>query len=151
MIDNVQPKDGTAFHHTCWDNREVDGALQLLGSQQTMFLGQLAELLNRYHRWSKPAAYYDLLCGEWLMHFSHVVYAAYLDITRGAVVAPRQFPIFGFSDFYDYQWTAFGRPMFSQQLRHMRSVAWRLAPWKPQLCTPSHRFCKTTNQSKAMA
>lgn len=113
----VQLQPGTAFRATCWDKREVAGALQYLGPQQTNFVARLAELLNRYHRWNKPAAYYDLLCGEWLMHFSHVVYAAYLDVTRGAAVASQQSPIFGFSDFYDYQWTAVGNPLFSEQLR----------------------------------
>lgn len=117
MNDNLQLRNYATFHPTCWDHREVAKALQFLGPQQTKLLGQLTELLNRYHRWNKPAAYYDLLCGEWLMHFSHVVYAAYLDVTRGAIVASRQSPIFGFSDFYDYQNTVVGNSLFSEQLR----------------------------------
>ena len=96
---------------------KLTGALQLLGSQQTMFLGQLAELLNRYHRWSKPAAYYDLLCGEWLMHFSHVVYAAYLDITAVRLLrhGNSRYSDFPISTIINGQRS--GRPMFSQQLR----------------------------------
>jgi len=117
MNDVVQSGVGAAFRPLRWDNRQVAGALQLLGPLQTTFLEQLTELLNRYHRWNKPPAYYDLLCGEWLMHFSHVVYAAYLDVTRGTAITPQQTPIFGFSDFYDYQWTTVRNPAFSEQLR----------------------------------
>jgi putative transferase (TIGR04331 family) len=113
----MQSTPDAAFRSACWDTREVAGALRYLGPRQADFMVYLAGLLNRYHRSNKPAAYYDLLCGEWVMHFSHVVYAAYLDVTRGGAVASQQSPLFGFSDFYDYQWTVVGKPAFSAQLR----------------------------------
>jgi putative transferase (TIGR04331 family) len=58
-----------------------------------------------------------MLCGEWLMHFSHVTYAAYIDAIRGETVTTNQTSLFVFSDFHDYQSTVVDNPSFSHQLR----------------------------------
>jgi hypothetical protein len=63
-----------------WNRNKVEHALQFLEPQQAIFLQYLTELLNTYNKGNRVPAYYDLLCGEWLMQFSHVVYAAYIDV-----------------------------------------------------------------------
>ena len=92
-------------------------ALEFLGPLQLTLRERLTDLLNTYHRWSRSPDYYDLLCGEWLMHFSHVVYAAYLDVTRGVPVASQPAPLATFADFNDYQMAAVHSAQFAGQLR----------------------------------
>jgi len=106
-----------AFHSTPWNREKVASALQFLEPRQAVFLDQLTSLLNGYHGWEKLPAYYDLLCGEWLLHFSHVTYAAYLEVKRVDAYKPDFSPLPVFADYSDYQHTSYDSCEFNLQLR----------------------------------
>lgn len=100
-----------------WTREVVAEALQFLSAQQLVFLDRLTEMLNAYHGWHRSAAYYDLLCGEWLLHFTHIVYAAHLDVMRGTLTLPVQAPNLVFSDHWNFQRVVAENPLFSERLR----------------------------------
>lgn len=66
-----------------WDKDEVFPALSLLEGLQIPILDYVTEILNSYHGAEHQASYYDLICGEWILTFSHVLYASYLHVQRG--------------------------------------------------------------------
>lgn len=106
----------------CWNKNAVSTALDHLGAQQPLLLGYLTDILNRYHKWNRSTSYYDVLCGEWLMHFSHVVYSHYIGITHGGTCKTTQNPIAVFSDFYDYQFAMVGNSALNDQLREISTA-----------------------------
>ena len=139
----AQSRGNAEFRAICWDNREVALALEFLGPLQLTLRDRLSGLLNSYHHWSRSPAYYDLLCGEWLMHFSHVVYAAYLEVTRGAPVTSQPAPLATFADFHDYQMAAVHSSQFAGQLRqHAAGLLNRSGPVQPQFAGAAIGFAK---------
>jgi len=99
-----------------WDRKEVAPALEYLESQTPARLVFLTQILNKYHHADHDAAYYDLLFGEWLLTFSHVVYAAYLHVERGMPhpECPRLIPVF--SDYRHFLGCIVGNPKLSEQI-----------------------------------
>ncbi|MBI3773326.1 MAG: hypothetical protein HY272_11585 [Gammaproteobacteria bacterium] len=119
------------FHSIFWGSVEITDALRFLESQQPVFLGQLAELLNDYHGWNRSTAYYDLLCGDWLMQFSHVLYAAYQEVMRGnsPSLDHRPFPVFSDraeflrANVYDFSFNNQIRELVSEVLDRGKAAA----------------------------
>lgn len=109
----------TNSHPVYWSREEITNALEFLESQQDFFLNQFTNLLNEYHGWDKSPRYYDLLCGEWLMGFTHVIYAAYLEVIRGAHFEFNLFPLPTYVDNADFINYAKGSLSFNQRLRSL--------------------------------
>lgn len=68
-----------------WDKKAVDDGLNEVGNSHMQVLAWLKELLDRYHGKTRPMAYYDLIAGDWLLHFSHLTYAAWQEVLAGNV------------------------------------------------------------------
>ena len=98
-----------------WNSDAVAEGLGVVSSAHAQTLFDLKTLLDSYHGVSRPTEYYDLVAGDWLMHFTHVAYAAYLDVIRGTPISPRQAPIFVFADHNDYR-ASVETPLLSEQL-----------------------------------
>lgn len=99
-----------------WDRHEVAPALDLLEKDHENHLGHLTRILNDYHHADHDSSYYDLLCGEWLLTFSHALYAAYLHVTRGFPHAEWSHEIPAFSDYGHFQTYVVEKADFSEQL-----------------------------------
>lgn len=102
---------------TSWNQKKVASALEFLEPRQAVFLNYFTELLNEYHGWDRSPAYYDLLCGEWLLHFSHVSYAAYLEVERGGGYSTDLSPLPVFADHGEYQRASYDSYEFNRQFR----------------------------------
>ncbi len=109
----------SSFHSIYWGSAEITSALQILEAKQAVFLDRLTALLNKFHGWNRSSDYYDFLCGEWLMHFSHIVYAAYLEVIRSGSPGPNGLPLRVFSDHHDFQRVNVNSLSFNQQLRSL--------------------------------
>lgn len=82
-----------------WDRHEVFAALTFLEKEQAGQLAHLTRILNGYHHADRDASYYDMLCGEWLLTFAHVVYAAFLHVERDMPQSEWDHTIPVFSDY----------------------------------------------------
>lgn len=106
-----------------WDKDEVSAALDILEKERSNHLDYLTGILNEYHHAEHDSSHYDLLCGEWLLTFSHVLYAAYLHVVRGlpCVQWSRSTPVF--SDYRHFLGCIVEKPEFSEQIKaHVSSV-----------------------------
>jgi putative transferase (TIGR04331 family) len=73
-----------------WNSIEVERGLDATCSYRSQLLAHLKALLDNYHGIDLPLRYYDLLAGDWLEQFLHVVYAAW----REDLAAREQSPEF---------------------------------------------------------
>lgn len=117
MADFCDSKGDSVLRTITWNQAEVVDALNFLEQQQALFLTRLTELLNSFHGINKSPAYYELLCGNWLQHFTHALYAAYLDVIHGLTDIVEHSEISVFSDHTDYLRAIIEDPLFSKQLR----------------------------------
>jgi hypothetical protein len=99
-----------------WDKSEVSPALDVLEGLQVPTLDHVTEILNGYHRAGHHASYYDLICGEWILTFSHVLYAAYLHVQRGMPLERWSGVIPAFSDYGHFLRCVVEDPAFAGQL-----------------------------------
>lgn len=107
---------GAHEHGIRWDKDEVYDALEILGVEQSVQLGFLNSLLNKYHGLHHEISYYDFLCGEWLLLFSHVVYAAFLHIQRDLTHEKWEGKVPVFSDFSHCESEILGNPHLTRQI-----------------------------------
>lgn len=63
-----------------WDRDAVAIGLTEVENCRLIVLAWLKELLDSYHGTSRSLAYYDLLAGDWLLYFTHLVYAAWREV-----------------------------------------------------------------------
>lgn len=64
-----------------WDRDAVAIGLAEVDNCRPIVLAWLKELVDSYyHDTSRPLAYYDLLAGDWLLYFTHLVYAAWREV-----------------------------------------------------------------------
>ena len=124
MLDSADSGSRDRACSTIWDRHAVINALHFLGPRRTEFLGEISALLNEYHQLDFQQDYYDFLCGEWLLHFTDVVYAAYLEVKSGNAISSERHAAFVCADFMDYQQTIIKNSDFSAQLR--REVSRRI-------------------------
>jgi len=102
----------------------VEKALAVVDACLPGLLRDLKSQLDSYHGVSRSAEYYDLLAGEWLMHFVHATYAAYADamVDMGSVEQIEAPVVPVFADFGEYMQAAAGGPAFGEilygQVRH---------------------------------
>ena len=68
-----------------WDKHAVRIGLEEVGECRPIVLAKLKKLLDSYHGDTKSLAYYDLLAGDWLEHYLHLVYAAWREVLAGNV------------------------------------------------------------------
>lgn len=132
-----------AYSGTRWDKAKAIESLEFLKSQQGIVIEYFTELLNSYNGLNKSAAYYDLIGGEWLLHFTHMVYAAYVDVAHGISIPQSQHPIYVFTDFGHFLQTAVNDPLFSIQLR--QQIAHLINGTQEKDLKFAHRVCKLAN------
>lgn len=111
-----------------WNASSVVRGLDDIARAQVHIRQRFQELLNAYHRRSEDFAYWDLIGGEWLLHFSHVVYAAYRDAVRaplGGQVVP---PVEVFADHREFMATVVDDARLATTLRaHVEAFLYRPA------------------------
>lgn len=100
-----------------WNRDLVEESLRFLNPRQADFLKGLTEVLNRYHGWDKPKEYYDIVCGEWILHFSHFLYGAYLEAKYEPDAEKESLPFFSFSDHVDYVGVSGSNRLFFNQVK----------------------------------
>lgn len=101
-----------------WDANAVAEGLHEIAKCRRQLLLELKSLLDEYCRWDKPVRYYDIVAGDWLEHFAHLVYAAMVEGV--ADDAPRT-PIPVSADLDAYSHRRWQNGNLSQHLR--RAVA----------------------------
>src|SRR3990172_2501882 len=99
-----------------WNAIRVATGLDVIHQCRPGLLTELKELLDAYRGESRLLAYYDLLAGDWLEHFLHVAYAAYLDVSESGEVMGN--PIFSIApDSYAFIMAAVESTDFHRNLR----------------------------------
>ena len=114
-LENQYDTDNSIY----WNKKEVSSALGTIEPQENNFLLHLTNILNSYNGLDNTKDYYNFLCGDWLMHFTHVVYAAYLEVIRGGRVSSSHRPLFVFPDYSSFIKAVQVDPIFKEQL-HQR-------------------------------
>jgi putative transferase (TIGR04331 family) len=67
-----------------WDAKATSTGLSVLEQSNNELLRALKDLVNNFHGVERSAEYYDLVAGDWLMSFSHSVFAAWSEALAGA-------------------------------------------------------------------
>lgn len=60
-----------------WNKEAVSKGLKIISDCRPELLCTFKNLLNSYHGKNRSEQYYDILAGNWLEHFMHVVYASW--------------------------------------------------------------------------
>ena len=68
-----------------WSKRAVASALRELTQSRISVLEQLKEILDNYHAERREQRYYDLLTGDWLEQFTHLVYVAMQEVRENVM------------------------------------------------------------------
>jgi putative transferase (TIGR04331 family) len=84
-----------------WNKDLVATGLTELARIQPGVLNEVKRLLNSYHKWDKSTAYYDVILGDWLLHFMHQVYVAYKEV-EVSKPSDANFKLSVFSDAIDF-------------------------------------------------
>ena len=59
-----------------WNAAAVSDGLEFIGKHEKECLQYLKSILDEYHCEPRSLEYYQILCGDWLMNFLHLLYAA---------------------------------------------------------------------------
>ena len=59
-----------------WNKDLVAAGLEEIALAQADTLIAVKSLMDAHHKWDKPTLYYDMLMGDWILHFMHQVYIA---------------------------------------------------------------------------
>lgn len=59
-----------------WNAQRVSEGLDEIGSARASVLANVKQLLDEYHGVSYSARYYDIILGDWVERFLHLVYVA---------------------------------------------------------------------------
>jgi len=59
-----------------WNAQRVSEGLDEIGSARASVLAKVKQLLDEYHGVSQSARYYDIILGDWVERFLHLVYVA---------------------------------------------------------------------------
>lgn len=127
-----------------WNATEVGKALSIVGPCQHLLLLRLKVLLDTYHGTPRSVEYYDLLLGDWLMHFAHATYAVYVDVIGEAATPTAGVRVPVFPDFNSYI-----RALTSGEIpgAHLRQqVARILAPEKSNVVEFARAVCTVGSQ-----
>lgn len=73
-----------------WNAAMATSGLKLIQEVVNDQLACLKNLLDRYNGYVRPLAYYDVLAGDWLFHFTHQVYVAWKEVQAGNIPANAQ-------------------------------------------------------------
>ena len=82
-----------------WDKSLVGNALSAIGGLTVDVLEYARDLLNLYCGGAYSSDYYNVLLGDWLLHFTHIVYAEWQECVSGrylsGVTGRVNFPVAG--------------------------------------------------------
>ena len=67
-----------------WNAQRVSEGLDEIGSARASVLANVKQLLDEYHGVSYSARYYDIILGDWVERFLHLVYVATQQYANGA-------------------------------------------------------------------
>ena len=67
-----------------WNAQRVSEGLSKIDSARPGVLANIQRLLNQYHNEKNSARYYDILLGDWVERYLHLVYVATQDLASGA-------------------------------------------------------------------
>lgn len=59
-----------------WDKKAVSSGLLEIENLRDSALQELKNILNSYNQWNKSKEYYDIIAGDWLEHFIHLLWIA---------------------------------------------------------------------------
>ncbi len=71
-----------------WDASRVEAGLAAISPIRAPLLVHVKELLDGYHRIQRPLEYYDVLLGDWVEQFLHLVHFALSEISEQAIDPP---------------------------------------------------------------
>lgn len=117
-----------------WNANAVATGLEELGQSRNELLLALKELVDNFHGIERTAEYYDLIAGDWLLHFSHNVYAAWCEVQAGAnTSAPSPIPVASDSNHAaslatNINWHRHLRWAVAQRLQGCNADHWAVAP-----------------------
>lgn len=69
----------------CWDADEVERGLAVVEAARQGLLREYCDAVDSYHGVERTAGEHELIGGDWLQQFSHVVYAAWRTVSAGTV------------------------------------------------------------------
>lgn len=105
-----------------WCRDDAERALDEIDAVSGTIIARFTVLLNAFHRTTCTSEYWDLIGGEWLLHFSHVVYAAYREVFAGTESCKAEEILPLFADHHEFLGAAVGNASLAETLRrHVQS------------------------------
>lgn len=68
-----------------WNAQRVSEGLKEIDTARPLVLLSVKNLLNEYHKVNESSRYYDILLGDWVERYLHLVYVASQQLASGAV------------------------------------------------------------------
>lgn len=99
-----------------WNKYLVAEGLHEIAISQKETLISVKSLMDEYHGWSKPTEYYDVLMGDWILHFTHQVYIARKELELSSGVDPH-LPVPVFADQIEFLAQCVETASFQKQLQ----------------------------------
>lgn len=71
-----------------WNAAVVSRALDEIAASRELLVLELKSLLDEFNHWTQPTRYYDIIAGDWLEHFAHLIYAAMVEASAADGASP---------------------------------------------------------------
>ena len=62
-----------------WNVSNVSVALEVIDKSRKPLLSEIKKLANEFNSWDEDLKYYDILAGDWLEYYMHIIYSIMLD------------------------------------------------------------------------
>jgi putative transferase (TIGR04331 family) len=99
-----------------WNKDLVAEGLEEIAHAQVETLVAVKTIMDAYHEWEKPTQYYDVLMGDWILHFTHQVYIARKELELSSEVEPL-IPVPVFADQIEFLTQCVETVNFQKQLQ----------------------------------
>lgn len=99
-----------------WNKSLVAEGFHEIANSQEETLISVKSLMDEYHGWDKPTEYYDVLMGDWILHFTHQVYIARKELELRSGVDPHP-PVPVFADQIEFLAQCVETDSFQKQLQ----------------------------------
>lgn len=123
-----------------WNSQTVELGLREIADGEPKILRRFADLLNDYHHEERDIAYWDLIGGEWALHFTHAVYAALQGVDDTSPRHTVQRPIPVFADHQDFMATITSDTQFIPALSVMAEKSLRSSQAGNATFSGSHKI-----------
>ena len=104
-----------------WNASAVSGGLEFIEKHEKDCLAYLKLILDEYHGVNRSLDYYNILCGDWLMNFLHLLYAASVECQEQKPIKFRNYYTIT-SDSFEFGQESIRSTRFFEELKENTSM-----------------------------